>query len=492
MKKFDLNKFERAIAYVAPGLAFRRMQNRIRIDAALSYSGANHTRISAPARSSYSTTGVRALANGKQRSMGDRAVDLDHNNPLATAILDRLTDITIGAGSQIQAMTDIPKFNAAAERGWRQFWKSPEVSGRFSGPELERLAFRSADRWGDIGTVLLDEKKVQLLPGGLIEGEPGKANIVDGVELAEDGSDRPVGYWRKYKKTTNAPWSYTRYDAKDFILYGNFRDVTEVRGETVFAQTFNYFDQLDGYLEAKVIQNRMAAACGVAITSKSPQATINALGTTTNAQGQQQSVVDFEPGGVAHLSPDEDIKIIQGAMDAGQVDIFVRTLARIIGSPMGIPAEFILLDFASMNLSSARAVMGLAYHRAKARRVAFHAAWNSRIYQWWLSKTMKEKDGIFRGIDFPDEPWAHRVISRPLPLMDPKTEYEAAGLAIDLQLLTHSQACMEIHGTDFVDDHIPVAIKDRDALKGAGLVSEKSAGTRQDIQPNNTSPKGNA
>ena len=471
MKKPTFNKLERVIAAVAPGYAMKRMQARARIDAALSYGGAITSRVSAVRVASYSATGVRALQNGNLAAMRDRAIDLDHNNAMARAILDRSVDMAIGEGSQIQAK-------------WAAWWQSPEVSGRFSGGEIERMAFRSKDRDGDIGTALLQSGKIALIPGGQIENKPGQSNTVDGVEIADDGSDRPVRYWVKVRTQTKGvgQWEYQAYEARDFILAFNCVDITELRGEPVFAQTFDLFDQLGGYIEAKVIASRMAACFGIIITSQNPASQLGALGTTANAQGVEKPVIDVEPGMVHHTRPGEGVSVVNGPQDASQFDLIVRTITRMIGAPVGVPAELALLDFSNMNLSSARAVMNQAYHRVKARRMAFHNQWLRRIYQWRISKWIKEGE-------LPDVPdaWAHRIISRPLPLMDPKTEIEMHGLAIDLGLSNYSRAHMELYGEDFVDDFLPTATKEQDAIKSSGLTFEKSAGSRG-LQNGGTSP----
>lgn len=449
-----LSLIDRVVSLVSPQRAAQRYLLRRNVSefereqANLSYRGALTTRMGTPFGASTSINGVRQPTAQDQRSMRDRARNLERNNPLAAGVLDRAVENVIGTGIRVEPRTDNPDFNEQAKKLWHEFTKSCDVRKMRSFEQIQALLVRSELRDGDVGCALVEingEPKLQPIEGDYIESPPGKYSggmTVDGVELNPAGA--PSAFYIKTLNEKQAT-TYTRLAERDFVFLSDPAQFSMVRGVTRFAQSFWLFDHIDGYLEGTVTAARAASYFSLLIKKNNAAKAFGSLGTTTNGQGNSQSTLHLEPGSIQYLQPDEDVVQVSPQQPTQQFPDAIAAFARFVGLPFGLTIEQLLLDFSRTNYSSARAARLQAQQTAEMYQCRFAHKFVSRVYQWFIAKMIKR--GVITG-EIPEDAWKHEWIPQGRPWVDPTKEIAAARDAVLLGIEARSNLALE-RGYDF-------------------------------------------
>jgi lambda family phage portal protein len=424
-----VNWLDDLINFVSPKKGAERLAYRNANNLQATYTGANQSRISTYWSQSESITGLPHLNLQVHRYMRDRARSLIENNALASSILNRATENIVGNGFQLQVLSSDTEWNKHCEELFNQWFHHADYYGR-TWAQHQRLICNGLLRDGDIGAALLGKGQIQLVEGDYISSPytNGNAYLHDGVELDKFG--RVNQYWiMQFVNLQNRTWKPIK--PKDFIFIGNIRRATQYRGETYFAQSFDLFDQLKGYLDAVVLSAKIAACLAIFIRQNSPTAALQGLGYGRNAGNQSQRQLQLEPGMIQALQPGEDIQQINPQQPGGNFDNNVRMLIRLLGTNFGMPLEQVLLDFSQTNYSSARASILQAQRSFECIQKLLVDDYFRRVYRWRVSKFIN--DGLLE--DRPDK-FAHRWFAEEWPYLDPVKEIQASMLAVDAGLDT--------------------------------------------------------
>jgi len=361
----------------------------------------------------------------------DRSRQLDERNGIATGLLNRCVDNVIGSGIRPQAGSSSESWNKKAEELFNDWSSRADVRGLgdlYS--YLQPLWFREYLVGGDCGIILLKDGSLQTVDADAISTPikmSGQSNINDGVEM--DNLGKPVRFWVQNGDKTK----HKAISAHDFIYYPHIRTVRGTRGEPAFHQTDKYFDQIDGSIEAVVMASQMAAMFGLLIKSEGDIGTLTSLPTTSDARGTSKPAMDLEPAMIKHLMPGESIEQIKPEHPGTNYPEFISLILRLVGLPLGLPLELVLLDFSQTNFSSARASLIQAQRTFKNHQNSFRKTILERIWRWRISKFMKE--GLLPNIK---DAFSHRWITPGWPYIDPDKEMQANMLAIDAGLSTLS------------------------------------------------------
>jgi lambda family phage portal protein len=430
---------DRAISAAFPGWGLRRAAARaamaqadaMRVEA--SYRGGVATRTDSPWPGQSSLTGQTALDRYRLRSMRDRSRKVDRDNPIGHGILDRLVDNVVGEGFTLRAATADKAFNAEAEERWGEWWTNEaDIRGVMSGPELERQLQRAHERDGDGGLILVDERgrsRVQLIEADQIQtpqdamGDPA---VIDGVEMNAVG--RPVAF-HVYNAPERGTRNWTRVTANNFRYYPRLKRFNAVRGEPCFSQVFSLLDQIDGYVDAVVIAARMAAIFGLVFRENTAAKQFGGLPTMANSQNQQQKAVTLENGMVKYIGQGDDIVQVNPSQPTTGHGDFVASLLRLVGVPLDMPLELVLLDFSRVNFSSARAAFLQFYQAMRPKQGYFANRVLGPVYRWWLSRAVNA--GEFTNA-VPAAYWPHQFMPRGWQWVDPVSEAQAALLEISM------------------------------------------------------------
>ena len=369
---------------------------------------------------------IRSTADDGLDAMRVRAQDLDENNAIATGLLSRFADNVVHTGIKPQAKSSSKVWNRKAEGLFTEWADSnADVRGMSTFWELQRFVSRNAQRDGDHGTILLKSGALQLVESediGTPLGRESDDNIVDGVELNPKG--RPLAFYVADSEDNEAE-KFVRISARNFVFLANRRNYKQTRGEPAFAQSARLFDQIDGLIEAVVAASQMAAMFGLVITQENSTNQLNNLGDTTDSAGDPAKEFPMEPAMVKYLEGGEKINQIAPLQPSQNYPEFLAITLRLLGLPFGVPLELLLLDFSRTNFSSARASLLQAYRTFQGHQEKMRW-WNKRIWQWRISKFIKDGDLAPR-----NDAWKHRWIAPGWPWVDPEKEGKANMIALD-------------------------------------------------------------
>jgi lambda family phage portal protein len=187
----------------------------------------------------------------------------------------------------------------------------------------------------------------------LSTAKPARGNTVySGVEV--DGVGRIVAYHLWSKAPDGTQGKLQRLDARRVIYLATLRRPSQVREISRLTPTLQRIKDLNEYLEAVAVKERVAACLAVAVTTQAPASTLGrGLSNTTDAtSGYDGQTVT--PGMFYYLAPGEDVKSIVPPASGGGARDFVNLHQRIAGAAQGLSYEATTRDMSEVNYSSAR------------------------------------------------------------------------------------------------------------------------------------------
>lgn len=449
--------------YDAAGAASRQIMG--------SYRGGVSSRISTPWSTDQRVHGYPVFSES-YAEMVARARALEMNNPLASSVLDRSTELVIGRGIRFKAASTDEAFNAEAD-AYIKFLttgKRLDVRGMFTFPELQRKFYRGKKRDGDGGMLLIDESgepKLQIIEQDQIRNASGgyKQNIRDGIELNFAG--KPIRFWLEEYDLTTGISTPRGIEAKDFIFYHQSTRYCSVRGEPSFHATYDIFDQMWGSLEALAVAWRIGASHAILLLRKSPRADYDGQAQdVTNADGNPARSYPIEPGMVNVLDAEagEDVKGFTPTQPTQAMGDIMDCFGGIIGLKFGLTIDQVLLKFKGMNYSVSRAAKLQAWTTADIEQDDFIGTFGDRFYPWAVSKGLK--NGSIKRKP-PADYFAYEWIPPARALVDPERDLNAGikGVALGVDARSHIAAGV---GYDF-KELVRRNKADVELLKEAGL-----------------------
>lgn len=291
-------------------------------------------------------------------TLAARARYLAANNPLAESAVQAWVTALVGTGIKGQAKAPAPLrglLNDAFEN-WADDADADGISDFYG---QQSLIIRRVVIDGEALAIFVQQDnrlKLRILEAEQLDASHtatlSNGNvIVQGVEHDQSGKrvayhifDRPAGIDIAVTR------SRTRYPASE-VLHVFRRDVPgQVRGISWFAPVLVRMADLDGWRDAQLVRQRMAAMLAGFITSVD--------GTSAPLEGEQTGSTvlgGMEPGLLQYLAPGEDIRFSEPANMGAEVLGFAKITEREIASGLGIPAYLLTGDLSDVNYSSIRA-----------------------------------------------------------------------------------------------------------------------------------------
>jgi lambda family phage portal protein len=412
----------------------------------------------------------------------DRCREAERNNVIAAGLITRAVENVIGCGIKAQAESDDDAWNVQAMGLWNAWCHADQsdVRGIDDFYSRQKLTFRSYLRDGDVGTVLVSAGSrrgmLQSVESDEIAspvGETLSARMVDGVELDRFG--RPIRF-HIVQDTDTSKTSSIRdgvsgrkvVNAEDFLFLARRGRLNQTRGMPALAQGIKLLEQIDGNIEAVSVAVRMAACFGLVIESGGvPEGLPNIAG----GDGKNYSSMALEPGMVKHLDPGDSIQQIKPEQPTGSFSDLVALLSRLVGIPLSLPLELVLLDFSKTSYSSARASLLQAYRAFRCHQQDFVAQWCRPIYLW------KVREWVDSGLLPQREDWKeHSWLTPSWEWVDPLKEMSAHALAVDYGFSTVSGVVRSM-GNDF-DQQVAQRGREIAAMEAAGIPLVQSTHTR--------------
>ncbi|OAT16787.1 phage portal protein [Buttiauxella gaviniae ATCC 51604] len=261
------------------------------------------------------------------RSLREQARWLDCNHDLVIGLLDKLEERIVGAKGIIVEPQPLLKSGGLAtalatdiRTKWAEWSVSPDVTGQFTRPVLERLMARTWLRDGEVFAQLVSGTGNGLTPVAGIpfwlealepdfvpmeRSEPSN-KLCQGVYLNDWG--RPTSYMvYKYLPSEGVRQGDTKDINADSMLHLKFmRRLHQIRGNSLLAGVLMRLSALKEYEDAELTAARIAAALGMFIKKGDGQ------DYGDQGKGAKPRELNIEPGVIFDdLLPGEDVGMIK-------------------------------------------------------------------------------------------------------------------------------------------------------------------------------------
>jgi len=429
------------IAAVSPAAAYKRESWRQAWEELRSYDAAGHDRINSGWRV------VNQSAELTDRPGRDvvraRARDLERNSDIAQAVLHAYRRSVVGRGFTLRALTGDDALDTRLEKGWKRWTlaENCDVTGEQSFNEILRMM---VDRKKVDGGILalfrytrggLVPFKLQMLEVDELDVSRTAARhrgnrVVGGIEY--DRYRRPVGYWfRQYDLEGYQQMEPMFIGAKDVFFYKSKRRPSQLREMSDLAPTVTRVRDVNEFITAVSVKERVAALFGLAIKKTTPSAGNTGRFVERGPDGK----VDYArkklvPGMLLEMGPGDDAVIIDPKGTATDATAFLKTQQSLISAGQGLSYEAVSRDMSGAKYSSARqnAIEDEAAYTEEAELLE---AFMSEVYEAFVISGVLS--GLFAIPDFwerKEDYLAHSWVKPPKRWIDPQKESAADRVAL--------------------------------------------------------------
>jgi lambda family phage portal protein len=390
------NILDRAIGFVSPSTAVRRLQARkaYALMGGGSYTGASKSRRASQGMRSFGG-GPEADLNSDLPALRARSRELYRNTPIARGAVNEKVAVCVGAGHIVDpqinrdflglSLDEAEEWEANAAQIFRTHANSENIhAGRtITFAEMEALTLTTVLLSGDM--LIFDRFKqrrgaalstcFQLIEGDRLQNEHGQADtdeISGGVKRDKDGEpteyfilDKHPGEFR-LSSGRNGKW-YKAFtpDGQRRVRHLYFmRRPGQVRGEPFLAPVIEALKQLDRYSEAE-LWAAIVNSC-FAVTSKTENGEGLDLPTLAGGSGEtdKQEISITEPGMIVDLAQDEALDSFTPGRPSAQFDPFFRAIVSQMALALDTTEELLMRSFKA-SYSASRGAIEIAYRFAQ-------------------------------------------------------------------------------------------------------------------------------
>lgn len=510
------NILDRAIRYVAPGAANRRLMNRAAYAVAGGYTGGRRDKRSL---SSWRPAGNSADADilPDLPMLRERSRDLVRNEPLAAGAINTVTTNVVGTGLMLKSRVHrdalgwdedkAAEWQRKTEREYCLWFNSTDCDATrtLNGYGLQDLAFRSAFENGDVLALLpfIDRRPGPYkLAVQLIEADRvcNRDNVADtprqagGVVLDEYGA--PVAYQVLNqhpgdRMVTRRTW--TEYQAfgsntgrRNVLHLYAMRRVGQRRGVPYFAPVIEAFKQIGRYSEAEIfaavatamfaVETHTEDRDGMSPLESAVAGTTPAAGSADSPKGSNWDGT-LSPGLTIDLGVNEEIKGFNPNRPNANFDPFVQAVLRQVGTALEIPFEVLIKHFTA-SYSAARSALLEAWKFYRSRRCWLADNFCQPIYAAWMEEAVAlgriDAPGFFEDPLLRAAYLGSQWHGDGPGSIDPLKEANAVEKRLQIGLRTLDQEIAEDSGSDF-DTVTEQRSREREALSEAGLLPPSPA-----------------
>lgn len=498
------NMLDKAIGYVAPRVAARRLVARQQLALLGGYNGARKDKATL---SSWRTSGGSPESDviADLPTLRERCADLERNAPVAASVIGNHVQHVVGTGLACNPQIDAEFLGLTEEqatawqkdtkRRFRTWAESPDcdLARKLNFYGIQDVTLRGVLSRGDL--LVLTPRVVrngrERLALQLIEADrvcnPGlkadTATLTQGVECSADTGEAvryhvcshyphdPLARGTRTWEAIEARGARTgRRNA--LHIYRQLRPGLR-RGVPLLAPVIEPIKQLTRYGEAE-LSAAVTSALMAVFLRMDPEAFTDLF----DEQGQKSYIDragdwsgELEGGKVVNLLPGEEPVSHNPGRPNAQFDAFTTSCMRQIGMAIGMPYEVLVMHFQS-SYSAARGALLLAWRTFLGWRAFISTDLCQPAYELWLADEVAE-GRIFAPGFFADEvvraAWcgAQWVGDGPGSI-DPEKEVRAAKDRIDLGTSTLEAESLLHDGVDWETKHRQ-RIKEAAARKAAGF-----------------------
>ncbi len=444
-----------AIAVISPAWAKSRAVAALQYQSLKGYEAAKPSRTH---KAKKETRGANQAVFAAGKSLREQARWLDENHDISIGILDKLEERVIGANGIVvepqprdKSGKILDEFAEELQRRFAAWSLKPDVTGRYTRPELERLALRTALRDGEVfgqhvvGKIpKLDHLNPQGTPYSIEALEPDfvpfelndvSASIRQGLTL--NGWGRVVGYnvllqhpsdVLGFKHTTKV------IPAKAMMHLSNVKRLHQLRGVSVFHGILTRLADIKDYEESERVAARIAAALAFYIKRGGPTEYI------PDGEKKTGREIPIAPGMTFDdLAPGEDVGMIESNRPNVHMVDFRNGQLKACGAGTRTSYSSIARDY-SGNYSSQRQELVEQDEPNRIMQQWFCAGWSRPVYRQWLeAEQLNRIDPLKLPRDLDPRTLFDAVYYGPtMPWIDPRKEAEGWEMMIAANVATEA------------------------------------------------------
>lgn len=369
------NPIDKAIQYIAPTWACRRLEARTRLELAAKIDRKLRARRYEGAANSNRTAGWMAGPHSANAEIGgalgvlrNRTRDLVRNNGWASRAVRHLTNTTVGSVGMLPTpIGDDARCRELADL-WESFMGSTEVDPErkltFAGIQnvSTRSQFESGEvvlrrRWRRQSDGLELPFQIQMLEADHIDTSRtenyGQNTIIQGVEYTPFGSIAALWMYPTHpgEALPLRGWSLVsqRVPARDLIHFFEPLRVGQVRGVPRGCPSLIPHRDFADYADATLVRAKIAALTVAFITKVGDTEGFS----TQDADEHDNPVEEMVPGMLEYLRPGEDVSF-NSPIDHTSIEEFSRVSCRSIATGWDVSYEALTGDLSNVTFSSAK------------------------------------------------------------------------------------------------------------------------------------------
>lgn len=492
-----MNWLDKLVGFFSPEAAAKREAWRQVLDEYRHYDAGNGSRLnanwvatnqSAEYTDRYSRDTVRA-----------RARDLERNSDMMNSIIGPFVRNTIGKGLILQAETPNTDLNAEIETLWKIWCKKRncDVTGTQSLNQMLRMAVRRKKVDGGVlfvkrytsGGILpfkLQMFEVDELDATQIAPKHKGNRVIGGIEY--NSYNAPEGYWIKQYSLDGVSYINPIYvKASDVIFYFSKRRPSQLREMSDMSQTITRIRDVNEFMVAVSVKQRIEACLSVFIKRAIPTAGIGRAGAGATGPRMTYDGKTLSPGMIKEMNVGDEVQVVNPQGQATDAASYTKLQQRMIGAGQGLSYEATSRDMSETTYSSARqAIIEDAMTYAEEDELLADVM--DEIYETFIISAVLSgaisAPGFWDGRK--DEYFLHSFVKPPKAWIEPSKETAATKTALQSGQKTFKQIAAE-NGTDWrkqIDDICEVLNYARDKhgvdLGGVILGQRKTDGLYDD------------
>lgn len=432
-----MNWLDKQITKFSPNWGLQRAQAR-RMLAAYEAIKPGRTR-----RMTREHRGPNLVAEESVESLRAQARSLDENYDLVTGALDTLSMRVVGPkGIMVEPMVKDKKgdlhdeFNRELNERFNDWWKSPEVSGEYSGAQCEQLAARTWIRDGETFAQKVMGNKPGLIPNS---GVPFWIELLEPDCVPVDLNDYSNRIFQGVKKNAwKRPTAYYVYkdhpgeysyrlpslgDVKpvpaDLMLHLKMiKRIGQSRGVSLLHSVITRVEDLKDYEESERIAARIAAAAAFYIKKGSPDSFL------PPDEDDGDRSFKIAPGIVFdRLQQGEDVGSIQSNRPSALLEPFRNAMVRMFASGLRVSYSSASKDY-NGTYSAQRQELVEQWDHYSTMQQLFAQRFKRPIYESFIDMLMLTGVRVPRNVDLNTIKRAH-FQGPAMPWIDPDKESKA-------------------------------------------------------------------
>lgn len=399
------------------------------------------------------------------------------DNPIYKGMIDTAVDYIIGEGFQLDVTSGSKALNEKVQGLWKSWFSFPEIKGLLDDGDMSQMICREMILCGDTLAIKTNKGLLQLIEAEQIACGPGATNAakIDGIEKNTFGT--PTSFWvAPYKSGYVNTQKARTYSAFDVLFLTAPDRPSSTRGVPAAQASFPMLHRINDICDSEAIAWQMLSRLAVTVNKEQAgQDGYDLSREDPNKSGDQTDgdlatrLTELDYALMFWGKPGEEIKGVERNIPGMNFSESLRTFLRLLGLPLGLPLELVLLDWTKSNYSQSRAVLEQAFRRFKKVQRKMEHFFFTPLFEWKLEQWRKsERLGNIKNIPYS---W----IKPTFPWIDQLKEAQARGEAVDRGFMTHGEVCKS-RGMDRSDIVSAREAEVIDAIETAQRIEEKYDG----------------